>query len=68
MQRKGSAIWRGSLKNGKGEFSTENDLDAKTFQTFADDAKNNCPVSKVLKTDISLEVDFHTPLRASLSH
>lgn len=149
MQRKGNAIWRGSLKTGKGELSTESgslknapysastrfdnmpganpeeligaahagcflmalsgalekkgyvadsleasatvtieqkgsgysitssrlklraqvpDLDSKTFQTFADDAKNNCPVSKVLKTDIFLDVDFHSPLRSSLSH
>lgn len=150
MQRKGSAIWRGNLKNGKGEFSTESgslksvpftcanrfenvpganpeeligaahagcfllalsgnlekkgyiadtleasavvtlekdgngfsitssklrlraqvpDIDAKTFQSFADDAKANCPVSKLLKTDISLDVDFHSSLRAgSLSH
>lgn len=149
MQRKGNAIWRGSLKTGKGEFSTESgslknvpysfstrfenmpganpeeligaahagcflmalsgalekkgyvadnleasatvtvepkgngysitasklklraqvpDLDAKTFQTFADDAKNNCPVSKLLEADVSLEIDFHSPLRSSLSH
>lgn len=150
MQRKGSAMWRGSLKTGKGEFSTESgslknipysvstrfenmpganpeeligaahagcflmalsgalekkgyiadsleasatvtieqkgnsysitssklklraqvpDLDAKTFQTFADDAKANCPVSKVLKADISLDVDFHSPLHStSMSH
>ncbi|MGZ3772587.1 MAG: OsmC family protein [Pseudobdellovibrionaceae bacterium] len=44
------------------------DLDAKTFQTFADDAKINCPVSKLLKTEISLDIDFHSPLRAGLSH
>lgn len=45
------------------------DLDSKTFQSFADDAKSNCPVSKVLKADVSLEVDFHSPLRtSSLSH
>ncbi|MGZ3768121.1 MAG: OsmC family protein [Bdellovibrio sp.] len=45
------------------------DIDAKTFQAFAEDAKTNCPVSRLLKTNITLDVDFHSSLRAgSLSH
>ncbi|MGE9746256.1 OsmC family protein [Bdellovibrio bacteriovorus] len=34
-------------------------IDRKLFETIAQDAKVNCPVSKVLKAEISLEIDFH---------
>ncbi len=34
-------------------------IDRKLFETIAQDAKVNCPVSKVLKSEISLEIDFH---------
>ncbi|WP_374079323.1 OsmC family protein [Bdellovibrio bacteriovorus] len=45
------------------------DIDAKTFQSIADDAKANCPVSKLLKANISLDVDFHSPMHStSASH
>lgn len=149
MQRKATAIWRGNLKNGRGEFSTESgalksipylystrfennpganpeeligaahagcflmalsgelakkgyiadslecsatvsldqqgdgwsitssrlklraqvpDIDAKIFESIANNAKNNCPVSRALNTNISLDVEFHSPLHSSLSH
>ncbi|MFV3410346.1 OsmC family protein [Bdellovibrio bacteriovorus] len=34
-------------------------IDRKLFESIAQDAKSNCPVSKVLKAEISLEIDFH---------
>lgn len=43
------------------------DIDAKTFQKLADHAKANCPVSKALNADISLDVDFHATFHGSLS-
>ncbi len=40
-------------------------IDRKQFEIIAQDAKTNCPVSRVLKADISLEIDFHPTLSAS---
>ena len=34
-------------------------IDADQFATIANDAKANCPVSKLLKADIALEIDLH---------
>ncbi|MBV2169806.1 MAG: OsmC family protein [Bdellovibrio sp.] len=41
------------------------DIDAKTFQTIAEDAKANCPVSKALNIRVNLDVDFHSPLHST---
>ncbi|XGC81988.1 OsmC family protein [Bdellovibrio bacteriovorus] len=41
------------------------DCDAKTFQAIAEDSKANCPISKLLNTKVTLDVDFHSPLHAS---
>lgn len=43
------------------------DIDAKTFQKLAEFAKTNCPVSKALNTEVSLDVDFHATFHGSLS-
>lgn len=43
------------------------DIDAKTFQKIADEAKANCPVSRALKIDIGLDIDFHASLHSSRS-
>lgn len=40
-------------------------VDRKQFEIIAQDAKTNCPVSKVLKADISLDIDFHPSVSAS---
>lgn len=42
-------------------------VDGKLFETIAQDAKDNCPVSKVLNAEISLEIDFHESLSHSAS-
>lgn len=45
------------------------DIDATAFQAIAEDAKANCPVSKLLKAQITLDVDFHSTLHStSASH
>ncbi|KYG62398.1 osmotically inducible protein OsmC [Bdellovibrio bacteriovorus] len=44
------------------------DIDEKTFRAIAEDAKANCPVSKVLNAEISLEIDFHQSIHAGASH
>lgn len=44
------------------------DIDEKTFRTIAEDAKANCPVSKALNVEISLEIDFHQTMHATSSH
>lgn len=41
------------------------DIDEKTFKAIAEDAKANCPVSKVLNLEITLDIDFHSTLYAS---
>ncbi len=43
------------------------DIDAKTFQEIAEDSKKNCPVSKLLKAEITLDIDFHPTLQSSAS-
>lgn len=43
------------------------DIDEKAFNAIAEDAKKNCPVSKVLNADIRLDIDFHSPLHSSSS-
>lgn len=40
-------------------------IDKKTFYSLAEDAKLTCPVSKALKVEISLDIDFHQTLSAS---
>nr|BFD62539.1 OsmC family protein [Bdellovibrio sp. HM001] len=40
-------------------------LDRKLFDSIAQDAKVNCPVSKVLKADITLDIDFHETMSPS---
>lgn len=44
------------------------DIDEKTFRAIAEDAKENCPVSKVLNAEISLEIDFHSSIHSSAAH
>lgn len=45
------------------------DIDRGTFESIANDAKTNCPVSKALSIKISLDVDFHQSLHStSASH
>lgn len=44
------------------------DIDEKTFRTIAEDAKANCPVSKALNLDITLDIDFHSSVHAGASH
>ncbi|WII71546.1 OsmC family protein [Bdellovibrio sp. 22V] len=45
------------------------DVDAKTFEAIAQDAKKNCPVSKALNMEITLDIDFHPSLHStSASH
>ncbi len=41
------------------------DIDEKTFRAIAEDAKANCPVSKALNVEISLEIDFHQTMHAN---
>ena len=43
------------------------DIDEKTFTAIAEDAKKNCPVSKVLNAEITLDIDFHSPMHSSSS-
>ena len=40
------------------------DIDEATFTAIAEDAKKNCPVSKVLNAEISLQIDFHSPMHS----
>lgn len=40
------------------------DIDEKTFRAIAEDAKANCPVSKALNVEITLDIDFHQSLHA----
>lgn len=40
-------------------------IDRKLFESIAQDAKVNCPVSKVLKADITLDIDFHETMSPS---
>lgn len=44
------------------------DIDEKTFRAIAEDAKANCPVSKVLNAEISLEIDFHQSIHSGAPH
>jgi osmotically inducible protein OsmC len=44
------------------------DIDEKTFRTIAEDAKANCPVSRLLNAEISLDIDFHQSLHAGAAH
>lgn len=41
------------------------DIDEPTFKSIAEDAKANCPVSKALNMEITLEIDFHSSMHAS---
>ena len=43
------------------------DIDEATFTTIAEDAKKNCPVSKVLNAEISLDIEFHSPMHSTSS-
>lgn len=43
------------------------ECDAKTFNAIAEDAKANCPISRLLDAKIYLDVDFHSPFHASTS-
>ncbi|UXR63898.1 OsmC family protein [Bdellovibrio bacteriovorus] len=40
-------------------------IDKKLFESIAQDAKVNCPVSKLLKADITLDIDFHETMSPS---
>lgn len=40
-------------------------IDKKSFYAVAEEAKSTCPVSKVLKAEIMLDIDFHQTLSAS---
>lgn len=42
-------------------------LDRKRFEAIAQEAKVSCPVSRLLKADITLEIDFHETMSASHS-
>ncbi len=41
------------------------DIDEKEFKKIAEDAKVNCPISKLLKADITLDIDFHASMSTS---
>ncbi|WP_373999342.1 OsmC family protein [Bdellovibrio bacteriovorus] len=41
------------------------DIDSKTFQTIAEEAKAGCPVSKLLKANITLDVEFRSSQRGA---
>lgn len=41
------------------------DIDAKTFNSIAEEAKATCPVSRALKIEIGLDIDFHPSLHTS---
>jgi hypothetical protein len=50
INRNGSASWAGGIKDGKGSISTESGA----LKALAGKAKAGCPVSKVLKADITM--------------
>jgi osmotically inducible protein OsmC len=54
MIRKARAIWRGSGSALTLRASVPN-LDQGTFDRLAQDAEQNCPVSRVLKAEITLD-------------
>ena len=64
--RKARAVWRGSGRAGNGDLSTDSgsaltlrasvpNLDQDTFDRLAQDAEQNCPVSRVLRAEITLD-------------
>jgi len=64
MIRKARAVWRGSGRAGNGDLSSDSaltlrasvpNLDQDTFDRLAQDAEQNCPVSRVLRTEITLD-------------
>ncbi len=63
MKRTASAVWQGDLKKGQGTLSAQSGVLSKTQYSFAtrfDQAKAGCPISRVLKADITLTKKLET--------
>jgi organic hydroperoxide reductase OsmC/OhrA len=59
MIRKAKAVWSGTGLDGRGDLSTDSQVLNRTpydeFASIAREAELNCPVSKVLKAEITLD-------------
>lgn len=60
MKRKASAVWRGGLKDGKGAISTESGALKSKVLEIANAAKAGCPISRLLKTNITMATEVQT--------